>query len=77
MGDRLVNVHLNDFDAEHSCLLLVRGILTLFRSFPRCGRYTYIYYYQGRDQLARSIRSLKQLVSPCFLDKICYTDSEM
>ena len=25
MGDRLVNIHINDFDAEHSCLLPGEG----------------------------------------------------
>lgn len=86
MGDRLVNVHLNDFDAEHSCLLPGEGhfdFVSLFSALRALGYddsvliEVYSTNYQGRDQLARSIRSLKQLVSPCFLDKICYTDSEM
>lgn len=70
MGDRLVNVHINDFDSTRSCLLPGEGVMDYTAFFARLRGLGYqgaalieVYAsnYTDEAQLARSVRLLDGL----------------
>ena len=74
--DKLVLVHLNDFDTENSCLLPGRGLFdikTLFTglsSFGYSGNYVIEVYsgvYNNEKEIAESVKYAESILKECLL----------
>lgn len=75
MGDRLVNIHINDFDAEHSCLLPGEGSMDYipFFEYLRESGYdeqvlieVYAVNFSNADQMRKSVDFLREIVAKVY-----------
>ena len=72
MGDRLVNIHINDFDAEHSCLLPGEGTMDYvpFFEYLRDSGYdaqvlieVYAANFKDDAQVRKAVEHLREIIS--------------
>ena len=72
MGDRLVNIHINDFDAEHSCLLPGEGTMDYvpFFEYLRDSGYdaqvlieVYAANFKEDAQVRKAVEHLREIIS--------------
>lgn len=75
MGDRLVNIHINDFDAEHSCLLPGEGHMEYYPFFEylRDNGYdaqvlieVYAANFSNDDQVRKSVEFLQEIIAAVY-----------
>lgn len=75
LGDRLVNIHINDFDAEHSCLLPGEGSME-YRPFFEYLRHqgydnqvlieVYAANFAEDAQMVRAVQYLREIIADVF-----------
>ena len=75
MGDRLVNIHINDFDAEHSCLLPGEGKMDYrpFFEYLRDSGYdaqvlieVYAANFSKEQQVRNAVQYLKEIIGSVY-----------